>query len=916
VKICGICSKKILVNLCEKTFVILCETKIMTKLYCYILFFSTLILFGQQSVSEEDKIYNAIDTFVAHPSAKALQNLTNTEADFWRNSKPKTKDKLLAIVVLNCNKGYYENQFGQTEKAIVSYEKAWQIYQEKKLSNYDIIEFCLKPLGNLYTVLGDYDSAENTIKQYFFIINTSKNYPDAAKQKFAAILNLSNVYQSSGKISLAIELLENTLKTEKLSNTQKGVLYNNLGNSYLLSTNDFIIKINSYSNTEKSFELSVKYLKTEKDQSETLSNSYRNLASLNRQWQHFEIAHSYLKKATQLFLETSNQQPRKIAKLYYEKALLLFDEQKYDESSKQIETIFKVLIPNYNSKNILPNQNELYAETVLMDILDLKAEIFIKQNQPKKALEAFKLSFHIEDLLMNILVYENSKIITQIRARNRTEKCLSIYDQLYQKENKIQYLEDAFQLSERTKSGILKSYRSNIKTASVEEKQLLQELQSLNNTIVKEQQKGNSANISNINKAIKKQNELMLSLKKIQSENPNSIPENCDLKTLFSKLEKDKAVMVYYFMGFEKLYYFTLQNQKITLNYIYITDTAIPKIAQFVDYFNNANNITNNISGYNHAGNDVYNMLKLPQNKIYKNLIIVPDGILNFMPFEALITQESSTTNFAKMHYLLNDFKIAYNTSANIYLNSKTVSNSEKTVLGVFPVFEKTAFELSYSKKELESIRSNFKGKYLENSFASFSNFKNNANNYSILHLSTHASSGDIETPASIKFYDQEILYSELYNLNINPDLVVLSACETGIGKLYKAEGAMSVARGFQFAGAQNLLFSLWKVNDYTTSVFMADFYKNIKNDVPYFEANANAKLNFLNDKSIPNAKKSPYYWSSFVYYGSISAEGKSTHYIFYIISLLIVIGLFLVFNHYLKWKIFTRFSKKRNTKK
>ena len=65
--------------------------------------------------------------------------------------------------------------------------------------------------------------------------------------------------------------------------------------------------------------------------------------------------------------------------------------------------------------------------------------------------------------------------------------------------------------------------------------------------------------------------------------------------------------------------------------------------------------------------------------------------------------------------------------------------------------------------------------------------------------------------------------------MNINSHLVVLSACETGIGKLYKSEGAMSIARGFQFAGAQNLLFSLCKVNDYTTSVFMDLFYKNIK---------------------------------------------------------------------------------------
>ena len=169
------------------------------------------------------------------------------------------------------------------------------------------------------------------------------------------------------------------------------------------------------------------------------------------------------------------------------------------------------------------------------------------------------------------------------------------------------------------------------------------------------------------------------------------------------------------------------------------------------------------------------------------------------------------------------------------------------------------------------------------------------------MHLSTHATSGDTETPASIKFYDQEVLYSELYNLNIKPNLVVLSACETGIGKLYKSEGAMSIARGFQFAGAQNLLFSLWKVNDYTTSVFMNYFYKNCSNNLSYFEANTKAKQDFLKDKSISNAKKSPYYWSAFVYYGGMEASESSSNYYLYILLFLIAIGLFLGFKYFRK---------------
>lgn len=867
----------------------------------YLLLFTNLTFFGQNSLTQEDKIYTAVDLFVANANNESLQKLKNFEKIFWQNKNVKTKNELLAIVVLNCNKAFYENKFGMTNKAISSYEKAWQIYQKNKFTNYDIIEYCLKPLGNLYTIIGDYDNAENTIKQYYFIANAEKNQP----QKIAAILNLTNVYQNTGKINEAIDLLEKTIKTEKLSAVQKGNLLNNLGNNYVLSYKNpnFSKPVpNIFKKLESSYFSAIQLLQSDRAQTETLANCYRNLSALNIQWQNIELANSYFKKAKKYFFSTPNISPRKLAKFNYEEANLLFQQKKYTEASILISSVFETLIPNYsNKKNILPTPNSLYAETILLDALDLQAAVFLQQNQPKKALETYALSFHIEDLFADLLVYENSKIINQIRIRNRTEKCISIYDFLYKKENKISYIERAFQLQELTKSGVLKNYLSNKKTASREEKLHLEQLQNWNNEIIKEQQKGILADVSKINEAIKKQNELMLSLKKIRSENQVQKAENLDLKSLYSKLEKDKALMVAYFLGFENMYVFTLENQKIKLESINITDTAVPRIISFLDYFSDPNKITDTISGFNHSGNSIYKMLKLPTNATYPNLIIIPDGLLCFLPFEALITQKSTTTNFAQMHYLMNSFKIAYNNSATFYLEGKPISKDKKTVLGVFPVFEKTNYALTFSKAEMQSIKNNFDGKFFENATATFDNFKTNAANYSILHLSTHAASGDTETPASIKFYDQEILYSELYNLKINPDLVVLSACETGIGKLYKSEGAMSIARGFQLAGAQNLLFSLWKVNDYTTSVFMDNFYKNIKNNQSYFEANANAKLDFLKNKNIPNAKKSPYYWSAFVYYGGIESAEKPTNYSIYILGLLIAIGLFLGFKHFRK---------------
>ena len=868
------------------------------KIYLLLLFISLTVL-GQKPLTQEDKIYHAIDVFTVNPSTENLQNLTKSEKYFWKNPKPKTKNELLALVVLNCNIAFYQNQFGQTNQAISSYEKAWQLYQKNKLKDYDIIEYCMKPLGNLYTILGDYDNAENTIKQYYFIANAEKNQ----SQKIAAILNLSSVFQNTGRINEAIDLLEKTIKTEKLSSIQKGILLNNLGNNYMISAKGFLINPEPFTKAENCFKTAIKLLKTEKNQWETLSNVYRNLVSIYSQQQDFERANSYFEKAKKLFLETNNKEPRKTSKLDYENALLLFEQKKYVEASTILSSVFKILIPNYsNKKSILPNQSSLYSETVLLDALDLQAAIFQKQNQPKKALEAYALSFYIEDLSANLLVYENSKIINQIRVRNRTEKCIAIYDFLYQKERKISYIESAFQLAERTKSGVLKRYIAQNKTDTKEEKLYLEQLQNWSNEITKEQQKGALADISKISEAIKKQNSLMLSLKNIRIKNADFVPENLNLTALFSKLEKDKAVMVHYFSGYEKVYSFTIENQQIKLNSFSNEAHSIARIWQFLDYYTDVNTITNDIKGYNKKGKIAFDLLKLPKNTIHKNLIIIPDGILNFLPFEALITKETTTTNFAKMHYLLNDYNIGYENSAQFYLSfDQNKKHPNERVLGIFPVFENTPYTLTYSKDELHSIQKNFKGKYFENATATFDNFKKNAANYSILHLSTHASSGDIETPASIKFYDQEILYSELYNLKINPDLVVLSACETGIGKLYKSEGTMSVARGFQFAGAQNLLFSLWKVNDYTTAVFMDDFYKNIKNNQSYFEANANAKLNFLNDKSIPNVKKSPYYWGAFVYYGKLETQKNSINYIFYSIGLLILIGLFLVFNRYRK---------------
>ena len=498
------------------------------------------------------------------------------------------------------------------------------------------------------------------------------------------------------------------------------------------------------------------------------------------------------------------------------------------------------------------------------------------------------------------MVYENSKIINRINSRNRTEKCLAILDLLFKKEKNNQFAITAFLLSENGKASVLENDIYNNKNASKAEKAVIEKLQMKYNEIVKEQQKGNLADILKINKSIQEQNSLMLYLKSIRTHNSNEKDQTINIESLYKKLEKDNVTLISYFSGSENLYCFSIQNKEIKMSKSVNIDNEIDA---FLNYFSTSEKITNDISGYTKTSYKLYDFLKLSQIKNQKNLIIIPDGKLNFVPFEALITQKITTTNFAKIPYLLFDSNIAYNNSVAFYLNSKTAKETKSTVLGIFPVFENTTLELTFSKAELAAIQKHFSGNYLEKKQASFANFKRNAKKYSILHLSTHASSGDIYDASSIRFFDQDIMYSELYNLNINPNLVVLSACETGLGKFYKGEGAMSVARGFQYAGAQNLLFSLWKVNDFTTSKLMENFYENMYDNKSYSQSITDAKKDFLISPDISNAKKSPYYWAPFVYYGTLENNNESKLLLWALGLLSLVVLGFILWNKYKKIK-------------
>jgi CHAT domain-containing protein len=289
----------------------------------------------------------------------------------------------------------------------------------------------------------------------------------------------------------------------------------------------------------------------------------------------------------------------------------------------------------------------------------------------------------------------------------------------------------------------------------------------------------------------------------------------------------------------------------------------------------------------------VYSSLQKYSHRLFKkllpdynneNLLIIPDGNLNYLPFELLLTKPASgdQINYSLLPYLLKSGNIKYAFSTSLHFAEANISkNNQGQFLAIAPSYPSlpTGFlasrvgfsSLEHTEKEATSISDLMGGDYLIGSDATVERFKESASNYRVLHLAMHAYTHDKDPMLSGMVFsesasdDDNILHAyELYNMDVTSELVVLSACNTGLGQYKEGEGVMSLGRAFRHAGTKNVMMSLWQANDESTSKIMTSFYQNIDNGVPKAEALRSAKLDYL----ATNTNVFPYYWSAFVLLG------------------------------------------------
>jgi CHAT domain-containing protein len=179
--------------------------------------------------------------------------------------------------------------------------------------------------------------------------------------------------------------------------------------------------------------------------------------------------------------------------------------------------------------------------------------------------------------------------------------------------------------------------------------------------------------------------------------------------------------------------------------------------------------------------------------------------------------------------------------------------------------------------------------------------FKQNAENYDILHLAMHTIVNNEDPMYSKLAFVQNIdslndgflnTY-EIYNMRFNARMAVLSSCKTGFGKLMKGEGVMSLARGFMYAGCPSIVMTLWEVSDKSGAKLMQDYYQSLIKGKSKAKALQEAKINFL--KKADNLKANPYFWSTYVLIGDANPiYEKDRSFLYWIGALILVTGVFL----------------------
>jgi|GEM_PF-4511996 len=389
----------------------------------------------------------------------------------------------------------------------------------------------------------------------------------------------------------------------------------------------------------------------------------------------------------------------------------------------------------------------------------------------------------------------------------------------------------------------------------------------------------------------------------IKDGNPNFhktiISQNTDVSDIESKLRPNEALVQF---SFSKEQLFVLVS-KSKGSEVFVTDWNDEKDRDLNDLIEAVKTNTSNYEALASAvlKNIDWDQLALENSPIIQ---IIADKRLTLLPFEILKKDNRYLIEKHQFVYKLSltNFKSGNSSSTNSFLGFApftTQGNAAKLMPNEdAPISRTNTALLPATEREIKGIQKIWPGTIFLGEEATESIFKKEVSNARIIHLATHSILDNDNPLNSIIMFsntpqgeDDGFLHTyELLQMNLNADLVTLSACNTGVGKYYEGEGMISLASGFNIAGVDNIVMSLWPVPDNTTAYIMKQFYFHLQKDFDVPQALAQAKLDYLNASD--SQLSHPYYWAGFI----ATTDGWSNPTATEINSYLIIVALVLLF--------------------
>ncbi len=771
------------------------------------------------------------------------------------------------------NLGFFCARNHQYKAAKIALNGAIEVYKNLDVSRMLRSYF---ELGYIHDEEGEYELAENCLN---LVIKKGKEIDDK-KLLGKALLNLGGVKLEKEEYNKAILLFEQALPNLKgigdFENEAK--CFQNIGiASYLL--NDFPKAIKNYKEAISIFE--------------ELENCYEvgminsNLGRAYGKNKNDKLASVELQKALKIALDCGD--PEIIASSHDNLGEYHLEKSDFKTALKEYQNAIKTIVPIFKPKTDFENPKE----ESLVNVSN-KIDLLVYLSDKARALQGYAEKENNKDHLNSTLdIYKlGDKLIDQLRQEHSDEgtklfwreKVIPFYENAIEICHDLEDGESAFFFFEKSRAVLLLEALQNsdalaaipdsVRNTSYKiRKQLIGARQDLEDA--NEKERSNKLQyLIEIQKSFDDFN-LQLSKKYPQVASvkfETEVIERSDFRLLLST-SLLPLTSIHYFYGEKNIYALVTDQSQSSTYDLGTTKSIEPEIRKLLSFFKNASEIENAPSDYISQAYKIYSLLVKPLNlNSAQDLLIFPDGALAYLPFEALTSANEG--NISSAAYLIKNHTFRYAYSATILANQKNIKISKpNNTIAAFAPFAKLTSNpahpvLSFSEDELGQIQKQVAGVFLEDRSASKAKLLENRKQHAVLHLSTHAFSSPSEDKPKIIFSDSALYLSELYTLQIPSNLVVLSACQTNIGKLSPGEGVMSLGRGFTYAGAKSLISSLWNVNANSTGVVLSDFYKNLQMKVPKHLALHQAKKSFLENENLSSFNRSPYYWAGLIYYG------------------------------------------------